>query len=73
MQKVLKKGPRINPSHDDKTSPLPKWASISCATDQSSSPQDASMSTYSPTIEVEVEDEDYLPLTSVLMYTNGSN
>jgi hypothetical protein len=71
--KKVKKGLRINPSQDDKTSLPPKWASIPYATDQSSSPQDASMSTYSPMVEVEVEDEDYLPLTSVLVYTHGSD
>ena len=31
------------------------------------------MSTYSPMVEGEVEDNDYLPLTSVLAYTHGSD
>jgi hypothetical protein len=72
MQKVIiKKGPKINPSHDETSLP-PKWASIPCAIDQSSSPQDASMSTYPPMVKVEVEDKDYLPLT-FLAYTHGSD
>jgi len=72
MPKV-KKGPRINPSHDDETSPPPKWFSIPCATDQSSSPQDASMPSYSPMVEVEVQDVNYLPLASVPACTHGSD
>ena len=31
------------------------------------------MPNYSPMVEVEVEDEDYLPLTSVPVYTHGSD
>ena len=71
-QKV-RKSPSISLSHDDETSLPPKWASIPHATDQSSSPQDASMPNCSSMVEVEVEDKDYLPLTSVPVYTCGSD
>ena len=63
------KSPRISPSHDDATSLPPKWASIPYATGQFSSPLDASMPNYSPMVEVVVEDQDYLQLTSVPVYT----
>ena len=67
----VRKSPSISPSHDDATSLPPKWASIPHATGQFSSPLDASMPNYSPMVKVEVEDQDYLQLTSVPAYTHG--
>jgi hypothetical protein len=68
-KKNYKKSPGIDPSYNDKTSPPSKWVSISCATNLSSSLQNASMSTYSLMVEVEAEDKNCLPLTSVPEYT----
>ena len=65
------KSPSISPSHDDATSLPSKQASLPHATGQFSSPLDASMPNYSPMVEVVVEDQDYLQLTSVPAYTRG--